>query len=65
MIKLNENTYQIIAEGTHTFKVTKVDYDSDFGKLTVELVTKDGLKDIERFNLINCPAEPGERRANK
>jgi hypothetical protein len=64
MIKLNENTFQIIAEGTHTFKVTKVDYDSDFGKLTVEMVTKDGLKNIERFSLINNNGETNEKAIN-
>lgn len=64
MIKLNENTFQIIAEGTHTFKVTKVDYDSDFGKLTVEMVTKDGLKNIERFNLITNNGETNEKAIN-
>lgn len=64
MIKLNENKFQLIPEGTTTFRIDEVDYDADFGKLSVTLLTKDGLKDIERFQLIDNNGETNEKALN-
>lgn len=64
MIKLNEAKFQLIPEGNITFKVDEVKYEADFGKLTVTLLTKDGLKDIERFQLIDNNGETNEKALN-
>lgn len=64
MIKLNENKFQLIPEGTQVFHITEVKYDADFGKLEITLLTKDGLKDIERFQLIDNNGETNEKALN-
>ena len=52
-MKLSEGGFSLIPEGTHTFKVTKVDDSKyeDFGKLEVTLQTSSGVTHIERFGL--------------
>ena len=52
-MKLAENTFTIIPEGTTIFKVMEVDeskYD-DYGKLKVTLQTSSGEKQFENFSL--------------
>lgn len=45
------NEYSPIPEGTHVFKITKVDYNEKTGKLELTLTTKSGQKHVERFAL--------------
>lgn len=56
-IKLSENTFTVIPEGKHVFKIVEVNYDADFGKMEIQLVTEDGLKQTERFMLIDQTGE--------
>ena len=44
--------FQLIPEGSHVFQIVKVDYDEDFGKMEVTMLTQDGLQHIERFFLL-------------
>jgi len=62
-IKLSEG-FSPIPEGENIFKITKVTYDEDFGKLEAELVTASGQKHIERFSLINNEGEINEGALN-
>lgn len=50
-IKLSEGGFSLIPEGTTTFKIVGVEYDEDFGKMVVDMQTKDGKKHTERFML--------------
>lgn len=50
-IKLSESGFSLIPEGTTTFKIVEVEYDEDFGKMVVDMQTKDGKKHTERFML--------------
>jgi len=61
-MKLSEGGFSLIAEGTHTFKVTKVDDSKyeDFGKLEVTLQTASGATHIERFGLTKQTGEVNE-----
>lgn len=61
-MKLSEGGFSLIAEGTHTFKVTKVDDSKyeDFGKLEVTLQTASGATHIERFGLQTKAGEVNE-----
>lgn len=61
-IQLSEGGFSLIAEGTHTFKVTKVDDSKyeDFGKLEVTLQTASGATHIERFGLTKQTGEVNE-----
>lgn len=56
-IKLSNNTFTIIPEGKTNFKIAEVNYDETFGKMTITLVTKEGLKQVERYNLLNNNGE--------
>lgn len=58
------NGFTLIPEGTYVFKVVKVDYDEDFGKMDIELQTKGGLVHHERFKLINKDGEMNEGALN-
>ena len=51
-IKLSAGGFTLIPEGTHTFKVSAVSYNEDFGKLEITLETATGLKHVERFRLL-------------
>lgn len=63
-VKLSESTFTIIPEGEHIFKVEKVKYDEDFGKMEVTLVTADGLKTVERYNMLDSEGEVNEKARN-
>lgn len=63
-VKLSESTFTVIPEGEHIFKVEKVEYDEDFGKMEVTLVTADGLKTIERYNMLDGEGEVNEKARN-
>ena len=47
------NTFTLIPEGQHIFKITAVKYKDAYGKLEVSMETADGLKHIERFQFLN------------
>lgn len=50
IIKLTKG-FSLIPEGTHIFKITKVGYKEEFGKLEINMETANGQTHIERFNL--------------
>lgn len=52
-IKLVNTGWSMIPEGDYVFKVTAASYDEDFGKVELDLATKEGLTHKERFTLIN------------
>lgn len=58
------NGFTLIPEGTYVFKITKVDYDEDFGKMDIELQTKSGLAHHEKFSLIKNDGEMNEGALN-
>lgn len=59
-LKLSKGGFLLIPEGTTTFKIVKVEYKEDFGKMSVEMQTKTGAKHIERFSLLNKKGEVNE-----
>lgn len=64
-IKLsNSPTFVIIPEGRHTFKINEAKYDEDFGKMEITLVTADGMKQVERFTLLDNNGEYNEKAIN-
>lgn len=62
-ISLSEG-FSLIPKGTHVFKIVKVDYKEDFGKMEVTLQLASGQKHIERFSLLNKNGEPNEGGLN-
>lgn len=63
-IKLSDSTFTIIPEGKHIFKVEDVEYDKDFGVIEIHLITENGMKHKERFNLIGNDGEVNQRALN-
>ena len=59
-IKLAEGGFTLIPEGTTTFKIVGVEYKEDFGKMSVEMQTKDGTKHTEKFGLLKSNGEVNE-----
>jgi len=59
-IKLTEGGFSLIPEGTTTFKIVGAEYDEDFGKMVVDMQTKDGKKHTERFMLLKKNGEANE-----
>lgn len=51
-IRLNGG-FTLIPEGIHVFKITKVTYKENFGKLEIKMQTTDGKSHTERFTLTN------------
>jgi len=62
-IKLSEG-FTPIPEGEHVFKIVESNYDEDFGKLEVKMVTKSGRKHTERYSLINNDGEINQGAQN-
>lgn len=56
--------FTICPEGRHIFRIYKVDYDADFGKLAVYLVNAQGITHIERFSLMNQDGGMNEKACN-
>lgn len=63
-IKLSKSSYTPIPEGVQVFKITGASYDEDFGKMEIEMLTADGRKHTERFNLIRNDGEVNEGALN-
>lgn len=59
-IKLSQGGFTLIPEGTTTFKITGVEYKEDFGKMNIEMQTKNGQKHIEKFSLLKNDGEVNE-----
>ena len=56
--------FQIMPEGEQVLKITKAEYDEDFGKATFTLVNAKGQTCQERFGLLNQDNTPNERALN-
>lgn len=63
-LKLSESTFTIIPEGEYIFKIEKVTYDEDFGKMEVALVTADGLRHTETYQLLTNDGEVNQKAQN-
>lgn len=56
--------FTLIPEGEYVFGIYDVSYDETFGKMEVKLVTADGMRHTERFNLKNANDEANEGALN-
>ena len=56
--------FTVCPEGVHVFRIYKVEYNQDFGKLTISLVNAQGITHTERFSLINASGEPNQKAYN-
>ena len=56
--------FTVCPEGVHIFRIYKVEYNQDFGKLNIHLVNAQGITHVERFSLINASGVPNEKAYN-
>jgi hypothetical protein len=56
--------YQQIPEGEQVLKVTKAEYDAEFGKIIITLQNVKGLTCQERFSILNEDNTPNEKALN-
>ena len=59
-IKLSEGGFTLIPEGVTTFKIVDVEYKEDFGKMKINMQTKNGAKHTETFTLLDKNGEVNE-----
>jgi hypothetical protein len=56
--------FQVMPEGEQVLKITKAEYDEDFGKATFTLANAKGQTCLERFSLLNQDNTPNEKALN-
>lgn len=56
--------FTVCPEGEHIFRIYKVEYNQEFGKLNIHLVNAQGITHVERFSLINASGVPNDRAYN-
>lgn len=56
--------FELVPEGKHVFVISAVNYDQQFGRMTVTLKTKDGIRKDERFQLLDQNQEVNEKAMN-
>lgn len=58
------NTFSICPKGEQVFRIYKVDYNEEFGKLTVHLVNAQGNIVLNRFSLMNQDGTSNDKACN-
>ena len=56
--------FQMMPEGEQVLKITKAEYDEEFGKAIFTLANAKGQTCLERFNLLNLDNTPNEKALN-
>ena len=56
--------FQVMPEGVQVLKITKAEYDEDFGKAIFTLTNANGQTCQERFSLLNNDNTPNEKAMN-
>ena len=56
--------FQIMPEGEQVLKITKAEYDEDFGKAVFTLANAKGQTCMEQFSLLNQDNTPNEKALN-
>lgn len=58
------NSFKACPEGKHIFRIYKVDYNVEFGKLNVFMVNAQGDTHVEKFSLLNDDNTPNDKAHN-
>ena len=56
--------FAICPEGKHIFRIYKVEYNEEFGKIAVHLVNAQGVTHVERFSLMNNNGDMNDKACN-
>lgn len=56
--------FTVCPEGRHIFRIYKVDYNKEFGKLAIYMINAKGVTHVERFSLMKQSGEMNEGACN-
>ena len=63
-IQMTGSTFSVCPEGRHIFRIYKVDFNPDFGKVTVYMVNAQGNTHRENFGLMRADGSMNEGACN-
>ena len=63
-IQMTNNNFVVCPEGRHIFRIYKVDFNQDFGKVTVYMVNAQGITHKENFALMRADGSMNEGACN-
>ena len=63
-IKMTTNNFVVCPEGRHIFRIYKVDFNPDFGKVVVYLVNAQGITHRENFSLYRADGSMNDGACN-
>ena len=63
-IQMTGSTFTVCPEGRHIFRIYKVDFDTEFGKVVVHMVNAQGITQRENFFLYDADGSMNERACN-
>lgn len=63
-IQMSNNTFTVCPEGKHIFRIYKVDYNEEFGKLVIYLVNAQGITHKENFSLFKADGSMNDGACN-
>jgi hypothetical protein len=63
-IQMTNNNFTVCPEGRHIFRIYKVDFNQDFGKVVVYMVNAQGITHRENFGLMRADGSMNEGACN-
>lgn len=63
-IQMTGSTFTVCPEGRHIFRIYKVDFNPDFGKVVVHMVNAQGITHRENFGLMRADGSMNEGACN-
>ena len=63
-IQMTGNSFKVCPEGRHIFRIYKVDFNPDFGKIVVYLVNAQGITHRENFSLYRADGSMNDSACN-
>ncbi len=63
-IQMTNNSFTVCPEGRHIFRIYKVDFNQDFGKVVVYMVNAQGITHRENFGLMRADGSMNEGACN-
>ncbi len=63
-IQMTGSTFTVCPEGRHIFRIYKVDFNQDFGKVVVHMVNAQGITHRENFGLMRADGSMNEGACN-
>ena len=63
-IQMTGSTFKVCPEGKHIFRIYKVDFNPDFGKVAIYMVNAQGITHIENFSLYRADGSMNDGACN-